>query len=268
MPPGACLLCGRLRAQLRCTHQPSTSEPARQAPPLRSVRSRRTAARPTTVGRPSPYLSATPPSNQATPRTPTSAPPGCLSCAPPPGPATRLQRSGRRALVAFLERQIGTLPSRLDGGVAQMVERPLRMREVPGSIPGASRLLLAFFFLWRHRATLHFGAAWPFFWPLAPLQTGARAPGPGIPCAAMACAVCDVFAAGAIALERRAQTCGCIHSRPRPPRLRRPNQGRRPPRGQRRHGHVHDRPRPRLPLLLHLLPASREAEGSRVAWAG
>ena len=32
------------------------------------------------------------------------------------------------------------------GGVAQMVERSLSMREVPGSIPGASRTFLIFMF--------------------------------------------------------------------------------------------------------------------------
>ena len=30
------------------------------------------------------------------------------------------------------------------GGLAQMVERPLRMREVPGSIPGSSKLTIIF----------------------------------------------------------------------------------------------------------------------------
>ena len=31
-----------------------------------------------------------------------------------------------------------------EGGVAQMVERSLSMREVPGSIPGISTLLISF----------------------------------------------------------------------------------------------------------------------------
>ena len=35
-----------------------------------------------------------------------------------------------------------------EGGVAQMVERSLSMREVPGSIPGISKLLYPFF-KWR-----------------------------------------------------------------------------------------------------------------------
>ena len=30
----------------------------------------------------------------------------------------------------------------MNGGLAQMVERPLSMREVPGSMPGSSRFLL------------------------------------------------------------------------------------------------------------------------------
>ena len=33
----------------------------------------------------------------------------------------------------------------MDGGVAQMVERSLSMREVPGSIPGASKPFLSYF---------------------------------------------------------------------------------------------------------------------------
>ena len=33
----------------------------------------------------------------------------------------------------------------MDGGVAQMVERSLSMREVPGSIPGASRTFILCF---------------------------------------------------------------------------------------------------------------------------
>ena len=33
----------------------------------------------------------------------------------------------------------------IEGGVAQMVERSLSMREVPGSIPGASKLFFFFF---------------------------------------------------------------------------------------------------------------------------
>ena len=32
------------------------------------------------------------------------------------------------------------------GGLAQMIERPLRMREVPGSIPGFSKSLFVYFF--------------------------------------------------------------------------------------------------------------------------
>ena len=34
----------------------------------------------------------------------------------------------------------------MDGGVAQMVERSLSMREVPGSIPGASNTFFSPFF--------------------------------------------------------------------------------------------------------------------------
>ena len=43
------------------------------------------------------------------------------------------------------------------GGVAQMVERSLSMREVPGSIPGASRTFLLFMFsrLSRTKQNLH-----------------------------------------------------------------------------------------------------------------
>ena len=33
------------------------------------------------------------------------------------------------------------------GGLAQMVERPLRMREVPGSIPGSSKLTINFWYV-------------------------------------------------------------------------------------------------------------------------
>ena len=35
-----------------------------------------------------------------------------------------------------------------NGGVAQMVERSLSMREVPGSIPGASNNYFCYFGLW------------------------------------------------------------------------------------------------------------------------
>ena len=35
-----------------------------------------------------------------------------------------------------------------EGGVAQMVERSLSMREVPGSIPGASKFFLFLFLIY------------------------------------------------------------------------------------------------------------------------
>ena len=42
----------------------------------------------------------------------------------------------------------GTGKYRGTGGVAQMVERSLSMREVPGSIPGASKFFILFYFFY------------------------------------------------------------------------------------------------------------------------
>ena len=42
------------------------------------------------------------------------------------------------------------------GGLAQMVERSLSMREVPGSIPGSSTFCFFFFFFFFFYSTRHF----------------------------------------------------------------------------------------------------------------
>ena len=50
----------------------------------------------------------------------------------------------------FTDREVSALKTQIinqgnfhiNGGLAQMVERPLSMREVPGSMPGSSRFLL------------------------------------------------------------------------------------------------------------------------------
>lgn len=47
----------------------------------------------------------------------------------------------------FTVREVSALKTQIinqimNGGLAQMVERPLSMREVPGSMPGSSRFLL------------------------------------------------------------------------------------------------------------------------------
>ena len=50
----------------------------------------------------------------------------------------------------FTDREVSALKKQIinqrrfliNGGLAQMVERPLSMREVPGSMPGSSRFLL------------------------------------------------------------------------------------------------------------------------------
>ena len=50
----------------------------------------------------------------------------------------------------FTDREVSALKTHIinqrrfliNGGLAQMVERPLSMREVPGSMPGSSRFLL------------------------------------------------------------------------------------------------------------------------------
>ena len=56
-----------------------------------------------------------------------------------PGKSLRVRSQSKRLEVNKLIKMVQILKVNI-GGVAQMVERPLSMREVPGSIPGISIL--------------------------------------------------------------------------------------------------------------------------------
>ena len=62
-------------------------------------------------------------------------------------PSLRYVVHMRTGLSEIIGRNQSTVVTNQSGGVAQMVERSLSMREVPGSIPGASKFYSTFMFL-------------------------------------------------------------------------------------------------------------------------